>query len=63
MNGETGRAFAGSTVTVSYVEVYGNEVNDLLAQGQIVGQNVEGRYAGTRATDRVGHKYVLDGTC
>lgn len=28
-----------------------------------MGQNVEGRYAGTRATDRVGHKYVLDGNC
>ncbi len=48
-------------LSVSYVEVYGNEVNDLLSEGNIVGQDREGRYAETRATDRVGHRYVLDG--
>jgi kinesin family protein 5 len=46
---------------LTYVEVYGNEVSDLLREGQVVGQGVEGRYNATRATDRVGHRYVLDG--
>ncbi len=48
-------------LSISYVELYGNEVNDLLKGGEIVGQEREGRYSGTRATDRVGHRYVLDG--
>lgn len=38
---------------VSYVEVFGSEVSDLLRSGRVVGQQ--------RATDRVGHRYVLDG--
>jgi kinesin family protein 5 len=46
---------------VSYVEVFGSEVSDLLHEGQIVGQGQEGRYNAVRATDRVGHRYVLDG--
>lgn len=48
-------------IGVSYVEVFGSEVADLLQAGQIVGQDREGRYDATRATDRVGHRYVLDG--
>jgi len=50
-----------STVSVSYVEVYGNAINDLLNEGRIVGQYRDDRHAQTRATDRVGHRYVLDG--
>lgn len=50
-----------STISVSYVEVYGTAISDLLNEGKIVGQEREGRYANTRATDRVGHRYVLDG--
>jgi len=46
---------------VSYVELFGNEVSDLLREGRVVGQGVEGRYSAVRATDRVGHRYVLDG--
>jgi len=46
---------------LSYVEVFGSEVSDLLQAGQIVGQGQEGRYNAVRATDRVGHRYVLDG--
>jgi len=46
---------------VSYVELFGNEVSDLLREGQVVGQGLEGRYEAVRATDRVGHRYVLDG--
>lgn len=46
---------------LSYVEVFGSEVSDLLKFGQVVGQGQEGRYANVRATDRVGHRYVLDG--
>jgi kinesin family protein 5 len=46
---------------LSYVEVFGSEVSDLLEQGQIVGQGQEGRYNAVRSTDRVGHRYVLDG--
>lgn len=45
----------------SYVELFGSEVSDLLQAGRVVGQGQEGRYAGVRATDRVGHRYVLDG--
>ncbi|CAD7965829.1 unnamed protein product [Amoebophrya sp. A25] len=55
------RVNVNMSLLVSYVEVYGNEVNDLLSSGQIVGQSRDGRYADTRATDRVGHRYVLDG--
>eukprot|EP01065_Artemidia_motanka_P008438 TRINITY_DN1424_c0_g3_i1.p1 TRINITY_DN1424_c0_g3~~TRINITY_DN1424_c0_g3_i1.p1 ORF type:complete len:702 (+),score=255.18 TRINITY_DN1424_c0_g3_i1:55-2106(+) len=47
-------------LSMSYVEVYGNEVSDLL-RGGVLGQNRDGRFAGVRATDRVGHRYVLDG--
>ena len=36
------------------------QVTDLLTQ-TIVGQRQQGRYADVRATDRVGHRYVLDG--
>lgn len=46
---------------MSYVQVFGSEVSDLLKSGQVVGQGQDGRYANTRATDRVGHRYVLDG--
>jgi len=46
---------------VSYVECFGSEVSDLLHEGQVVGQGVTGRYDAVRATDRVGHRYVLDG--
>lgn len=46
---------------MSYVEVFGSEVSDLLREGRVVGQGFEGRYAEVRATDRVGHRYVLDG--
>lgn len=45
----------------SYVELYGSDISDLLKEGQTVGQGVAGRYAHVRATDRVGHRYVLDG--
>jgi len=45
----------------SYVELFGNEVSDLLREGRVVGQGVEGRYSAVRSTDRVGHRYVLDG--
>jgi kinesin family protein 5 len=48
-------------IGVSYVEVFGSEVSDLLHEGQVVGQGQEGRYDAVRATDRVGHRYVLDG--
>ncbi|CAJ1378317.1 unnamed protein product, partial [Effrenium voratum] len=48
-------------LSASYVELYGSEVSDLLREGQVVGQGREGRYAAVRATDRVGHRYVLDG--
>ena len=37
------------------------QVSDLLREGRVVGQNREGRYSAVRATDRVGHRYVLDG--
>ena len=37
------------------------QVSDLLREGQVVGQHREGRYSAVRATDRVGHRYVLDG--
>ena len=46
---------------MSYVELFGNEVSDLLREGRVVGQGVEGRYSAVRATDHVGHRYVLDG--
>lgn len=46
---------------ISYVEVFGSEVSDLLKEGKVVGQGQEGRYSEVRATDRVGHRYVLDG--
>lgn len=46
---------------LSYVEVFGGEVSDLLKEGKVVGQGQDGRYASVRATDRVGHRYVLDG--
>jgi len=46
---------------VSYVELFGAEVSDLLREGKVVGQGVEGRYDAVRSTDRVGHRYVLDG--
>jgi len=46
---------------MSYVEVFGSEVSDLLREGRVVGQDRDGRYANVRATDRVGHRYVLDG--
>jgi len=49
-------------LAMSYVEVFGNEISDLLRNGVIVGQDRgAGRYQGARATDRVGHRYVLDG--
>lgn len=48
-------------LTMSYVEIYGDEIRNLLNGGKIVGQGQEGRHADTRATDRVGHRYVLDG--
>ena len=55
--------FKGSEVllSASYVELFGSEVSDLLQQGRVVGQERTGRYAQVRATDRVGHRYVLDG--
>ena len=46
---------------MSYVELFGHEVSDLLRKGRILGQGVEGRYSAVRATDRVGHRCVLDG--
>jgi len=46
---------------MSYVEVFGSEISDLLREGRVVGQDRDGRYADVRATDRVGHRYVLDG--
>lgn len=46
---------------MSYIEVFGSEVSDLLREGQVVGQGHDGRYSQVRATDRVGHRYVLDG--
>lgn len=46
---------------MSYVEIFGSEVSDLLRAGQVVGQGQDGRYGAVRATDRVGHRYVLDG--
>lgn len=46
---------------VSYVELFGSEISDLLRSGSVVGQGQDGRYGGVRATDRVGHRYVLDG--
>eukprot|EP00928_Gymnodinium_smaydae_P005921 TRINITY_DN12052_c0_g1_i1.p1 TRINITY_DN12052_c0_g1~~TRINITY_DN12052_c0_g1_i1.p1 ORF type:complete len:800 (-),score=126.54 TRINITY_DN12052_c0_g1_i1:154-2553(-) len=46
---------------MSYVEVFGSEVSDLLRDGLVVGQGQGDRYAAVRATDRVGHRYVLDG--
>jgi len=48
-------------LTASYVELFGSEVSDLLREGQVVGQGRDGRYSAVRATDRVGHRYVLDG--
>jgi hypothetical protein len=48
-------------LSMAYIEIYGDELRDLLNGGRIVGQGVEGRHADTRATDRVGHRYVLDG--
>lgn len=48
-------------LAASYVELFGSEVSDLLREGRIVGQGQEGRYEAVRATDRVGHRYVLDG--
>ncbi|CAE7199382.1 Klp61F [Symbiodinium natans] len=48
-------------LSASYVELFGSEVSDLLREGQVVGQGRQGRYAAVRATDRVGHRYVLDG--
>jgi len=48
-------------LSASYVELFGSEVSDLLRDGQVVGQGRHGRYAAVRATDRVGHRYVLDG--
>eukprot|EP01062_Namystynia_karyoxenos_P067236 TRINITY_DN6113_c0_g1_i1.p1 TRINITY_DN6113_c0_g1~~TRINITY_DN6113_c0_g1_i1.p1 ORF type:complete len:703 (+),score=165.87 TRINITY_DN6113_c0_g1_i1:86-2194(+) len=48
-------------LALSYVEVFGNEVSDLLKGGAVVGQHRLGRYGAARATDRVGHRYVLDG--
>jgi len=50
-----------ATLGVSYVEIFGSEVSDLLREGRVVGQGREGRYNAVRATDRVGHRYVLDG--
>lgn len=41
------------------IEVW--QVSDLLREGRVVGQHREGRYSAVRATDRVGHRYVLDG--
>jgi len=55
------RARGNATIRVSYVEVYGNAITDLFNEGKIVGQEREGRFDRTRATDRVGHRYVLDG--
>ena len=46
---------------MAYVEIYGDEIRDLLDGGKVVGQDFAGRHAATRATDRVGHRYVLDG--
>mmetsp|Transcript_23456 Transcript_23456/g.54684 ORF Transcript_23456/g.54684 Transcript_23456/m.54684 type:complete len:883 (+) Transcript_23456:121-2769(+) len=46
---------------VTYVELFGSEVSDLLREGRVVGQGLDGRYSAVRATDRVGHRYVLDG--
>lgn len=46
---------------VSYVELFGSEISDLLRSGGVVGQGQDGRYSAVRATDRVGHRYVLDG--
>ena len=37
------------------------QVSDLLREGRVVGQHREGRYSAVRATDRAGHRYVLDG--
>lgn len=54
-------ALLEAELSLSYVEIFGNEVNDLLSEGQIVGQGRVGRYNEVRATDRVGHRYVLDG--
>jgi kinesin family protein 5 len=56
---------AGAELYFSFVELFGNEVTDLLTQG-VVGQegaNLLGvrRHADTRVTDRIGHRYVLDG--
>lgn len=48
-------------LSASYVELFGSEVSDLLREGRVVGQHREGRYSAVRATDRVGHRYVLDG--
>merc|ERR1719433_324625 len=48
-------------LSASYVELFGNEISDLLREGNVVGQGVAGRYGAVRATDRVGHRYVLDG--
>mmetsp|Transcript_33752 Transcript_33752/g.61158 ORF Transcript_33752/g.61158 Transcript_33752/m.61158 type:complete len:888 (+) Transcript_33752:52-2715(+) len=48
-------------ISASYVELFGSEVSDLLREGRVVGQGREGRYDAVRATDRVGHRYVLDG--
>mmetsp|Transcript_42093 Transcript_42093/g.98131 ORF Transcript_42093/g.98131 Transcript_42093/m.98131 type:complete len:851 (-) Transcript_42093:60-2612(-) len=48
-------------LSASYVELFGSEVSDLLREGEVVGQGREGRYSAVRATDRVGHRYVLDG--
>eukprot|EP00929_Paragymnodinium_shiwhaense_P104557 TRINITY_DN6911_c0_g1_i1.p1 TRINITY_DN6911_c0_g1~~TRINITY_DN6911_c0_g1_i1.p1 ORF type:complete len:959 (+),score=292.68 TRINITY_DN6911_c0_g1_i1:76-2877(+) len=50
-----------ASVGVSYVEIFGSEVSDLLKEGQVLGQGQQGRYDAVRATDRVGHRYVLDG--
>lgn len=48
-------------LAVSYVELFGSEISDLLRSGGVVGQGQAGRYGAVRATDRVGHRYVLDG--
>lgn len=50
-----------ATLRMAYVEIYGDEIRDLLDGGRMVGQGIAGRHADTRATDRVGHRYVLDG--
>jgi len=47
-------------LAVSYVELFGSEVSDLLHEGRIVGQGRQSRHGAVRETDRVSHRYVLD---